>query len=183
MTDDSEGRWRALGFNPNIISLGPAIDVTDWKQEQLDDYSKLMEHNMKEAEESYNLANTQSNSMTAATAVVLSVIAAGLLMSDLYRNPVVLISLCFIIISVAISGYASAKSRRLMAAYSINNPMMISAANPKEFKVVSINTMLRIEDSHRKETERKRKYLDWSLAFFIIGLFLMFLGIVISIFT
>ncbi len=121
--------------------------------------------------------------MTATTAVVLSIIAAGLLMSDLYRNPIVLISLCFIIISVALSGYASAKSRIIMAVYPVEEPQMISAGNMKEFKVASINAMLNIMESHRNETKRKRMYLDWSLAFFILGLSLMFFGIVLSIFT
>ena len=182
MTNNDNERWRAYGFNPNIISRGPAIDVTDWEPEQLDEYAKLMKDNREEAEACYDLAVSQLNTMTAATAVVLSIIAAGLLMSDLYRNPIVLTSLCFIIISVALSGYASAKSRIIKAIYPVENLKMTSARNMREFKVASINAMLNIVESHRKETERKRKYLDWSLAFFILGLFLMFFGIVLSIF-
>lgn len=159
--DDSEnGNLRRFGFNPNLISLEPAIDVSGWSRKRLDEYAEMMESNRKEAEECYNLACSQSNSMTAVTAVALSIIVSGFLMSDSFRNLVVFFSLCCIALAFALSGYASMKSRRIVATHPNGYPSLVSAADSREMKVASINLTLKIENDHRKETDRKRRYLD-----------------------
>ena len=160
-----------------MIALGPAVDVTGREPERLNEYARLMESNRAEAEKAYDLACTQLNSMMAVTAVALSIIASGPSVNDQFRNGIVLNSLFFIAVSLVLSGYASTKSRRMIATYPNCFPPLVSATNTTEMKVASINMALMIEEVHRREVERNRFLLDFALSFFLLGIGMMMVGV------
>lgn len=98
-------------------------------------------------------------------------------MSGSFRNGIVLNPLFFMAVSLVLSGYASTKSRRMIATYPNGLPSLISATNTTEMKVASINMTLAIEEAHRREVERKRFLLDLALSFFLLGIGMMMIGV------
>lgn len=181
--DDVTEEMGNIGHNPNPIGLGPAVDVAGWDDVGLDGYPGLMEADRKETKEEYNPVCAQSNSLMAVATMALSIIVNVILMGDLFRNAMIFVSLILMGMSIAISGYTSAKSVGMVTTHPNGHPSFVSATDPREMKIASINTMSRSEDSDRKETDCKRRYLGWSSFFFLAGIALMILGMTFSFFT
>lgn len=165
--------------NPHIICGEPSIDASDWDDDKLKEYQRIIEKNREEAEKTYDLACKQLNVLLASAGVMLSILVAAILSLDMSEAQVILvISSCFIACSIIISAYASLRSRKIIAGHKYYDPMLTGAKNYKQTTIAGINTTLKIIESHSTISEQKRSLLNCSLLVFAIGIIVMIGGIV-----
>ena len=160
-----------------------AFDAFGWTLDQIKEHQRLVELNRYEAENSYNLACTQLNTLIAVSGIALSIVVSCLFTIYDSSNVVIITSCCFIASSLIISVHASLRSRYIIASYPSGWVPFVSAEDLEQQIIAAINATLVIEASHLKEIDKKRSALNYAMVLFIIGICLLVSGSIVQVFA
>ena len=183
IVDQHDNHLKELRINPYIIFADPhAFDASGWSLDQIKEYQRLREKNRDEAEETYNLACTQLNTLIAISGIVLSIVVSCMYASDESYSFLIVVSCCFIASSLIISAYSSLKTRYVSATYVSGSDALVWPHSLDQLMISDINITLSITKSHADYTELKRKALDCAMVLFIIGICLLVLEQIVQAF-
>ena len=181
--DGHDDHLREHGINPYIISWDPsAFDASEWDSDRIREYQRLMEENRDEAEETYNLACTQLNTLIAISGIILSIIVSCMYASDGSCTYLIVMSSCFIASSLMISAYSSLKTRYVFATYPSGIQIFTRSRSLEQQMIAGINLTLGITKSHSDFAGMKRKALDYAMVLFIIGIGLLISELIVQTF-
>ena len=171
-------------LNRYIISKDPyAFDASGWTLDQIKEHQRLMEMNRDEAEESYELACTQLNTLIAVSGIALSIVVSCMFAFNDSNSSVIVASCCFIASSLIISAYSSLRSRRVLASYPTGWMPQIMSKSLEQQIISNINVTLLIEESHIKQNDKKRAALNYAMILFIIGICCLVFGLIVQVFS
>lgn len=143
----------------------------------------MMEMNRDEAEESYELACTQLNTLIAVSGIALSIVVSCMFAFNDSNSSVIVASCCFIASSLIISAYSSLRSRRVLASYPTGWMPQIMSKSLEQQIISNINVTLLIEESHIKQNDKKRAALNYAMILFIIGICCLVFGLIVQVFS